>query len=211
MKRILLFALIVALPGLKAAFSQEVFRLNINQPPPLIVTVSGSIDATVGETINLDTLFVVEGDVYYSREWKFWDGSLLESVDDPVITLTENGVLYLTVIDENSCTAVDSVSVNLATGIGPVFTDRDPGQPVRVFPNPNTGSFDIIISDCLPGYSIEIINPLGIRLLNMLLDCNNNEYSSTIMIPSGKPGIYFLLIRHNREIVYSQRVVILIH
>ena len=53
LKRILLFALIVALPGLKAAYSQEVFRLGINQPPPLIVTVSESIDATAGETINL--------------------------------------------------------------------------------------------------------------------------------------------------------------
>ncbi|MBE0674148.1 MAG: T9SS type A sorting domain-containing protein [Bacteroidales bacterium] len=210
MKIILLFSLILALSGLRTSYSQEVFKLNINQPPPLIVNAYGSMDATVGERINLDTLFVVEGDVYYSREWKFWDGLLLESVNDPVFTLTCNGVFYLTVVDANSCTAFDSVSVTIATGIMPVFYDRDPGT-VDVFPNPNTGSFDFVISDCQPGYSIEIINSLGIIVLNMPLDCNNDEYSSTITMLSGKPGIFLLLIKHNGEIVYRQKVVVLNH
>ncbi len=209
MKKLIIFTLTIALFSLKAAFNQEVFKLTIIQPPPLTITISGAIDATEGEVVNLDTLFHVEGDISYVREWKFNDGVQLQTIDNPILTLTNNGVFYLTVIDENGCTVFDSIALNVATNIENMHSDQNNLQSIHIYPNPNSGTFDILISDCLPGCSVQIINSLGVQLLNRNLDCNNSEYLGTIILPTREPGMYFLLVKKDKKIIYKQKVIIL--
>jgi hypothetical protein len=209
MKKLIIFILALVFLSSKTAFNQEAFKLSLKQLPPLTITISEAINATVGEVVNLDTWFQVEGGISYNRVWKFRHGSLLLTIDNPIFTITSDGVFYLTVINGNGCTVLDSIILNIVTDVGDIYPDKDNPQTIHVYPNPNTGTFDITISDCQPGSSVEIINSLGVQLLNKTLDCNNNEYSGMIMIPDSKSGTYYLLIKQNNKIIYRKKVIIL--
>jgi hypothetical protein len=91
-KKYIIFLLTLTLLSSKTAFTQEAFRLNIKQLPPLTISVTDSINASVGQAVNLDSMFHVSGDISYSREWKFWDGVQLQTVANPVFTVTKKGV-----------------------------------------------------------------------------------------------------------------------
>ena len=208
MKKLLPFALALTLFSVKTAFNQQVYRLHISQPPPIHITTVETINAPVGTLVNLDTLFHVQGNITYNWEWKFWDGAQLEIIDNPIRTLSKNGVFYLTVVDKYGCTTIDSVTFDVATGIG---NDHfNPNQPsIKVYPNPNTGTFDIKISECLPGFTLQLINSIGVPILYSPLDCNRNEISEMITIPGGKPGIYYLMVKKDNTIIYRQKVILL--
>jgi len=204
-RKFIIFLLALVFLSSKTAYTQEAFKLSIKQLPPLTITLSNDINATVGQVVNLDTLFHVSANIPYTREWKFWDGVQLQTVANPVFTVTKKGVFYLTVINENGCTAHDSIAFDVVTGI---HSEQENQQSIRVYPNPNTGEFDILISDCQPGFSIQIINSLGVQLLNRVLDCNNSEYSGTIIMPNREAGTYFLLVKKDNKIIYRKKVII---
>jgi len=208
-KKLIFFFITLTFVSSKPAFSQEAFKVGLNQLPPLIITISEEINAAIGKVVNLDTCFHVEGDLSYYRMWMFWDGVNYSAIDDPILTLPSTGVFYLTVIDENWCTTIDTITLSVITHQEDIYIDKENNQSIRVYPNPNTGSFDILISDCQQGYSIHIFSSLGVQLLNRSLDCNNNEYSGKIIMPTREPGLYFLLVKQGNKNVYSQKVIIL--
>lgn len=209
MKKLILGTLIISLFGLKPASGQQAFRLNLKQLPPLVITIFEEINATVGEVVNLDTWFNVEGDIPYNRQWKFREGLQLITINNPLYTITGDGVFYLIVTNENGCTVLDSVALNIITGIEEINLDHDKSQSIRVYPNPNSGTFNINISDCTQGYSVEIINSVGVRILYKILGCNNNEYYGTVGIPEGESGTYYLLVKKDNIIIYRQKVILL--
>jgi len=209
MKKLVILLAALAYLSLVPVFCQQVYKLGLNQPPPLAITLLDSINEKAGEVVNLDTWFHVDGDISYNRGWKFRYGSQVLTITNPIYTITSEGVFYLTVISANGCTILDSIALNIVTSIEDNYPDKDSRQSIRVYPNPNTGTFDIIISDCQAGSSVEIINSLGVQFLNMPLECNNNEYSGKIMMPEGESGIYYVLVKKDSKIIYRQKVIII--
>jgi hypothetical protein len=207
-KKLIIFILALTFLSSRTAFNQEAFKLTLKQLPPLTITISEAINTTAGEVVNLDTLFHVVGGVSFYRVWKFRHGLLLQTVDNPVFKVTSDGVFYLTVINGSGCSVLDSIALNIVTGIKDIPPDMDNRQSIHVYPNPNTGTFDITISDCKPGSSVEIINSLGVKLLNKTLDCNYNEYSGRIVMPAGESGTYYLIVKTGNKIIYRQKVII---
>lgn len=210
MIKLITFFVIIALVGLKTAFNQEVFKLTIVQPSPLTITLTDSIVFDAGEKINLDTMIHVKGDISFASEWEFDDGLQLYTIENPLLTMEVNhtGTYYLKVVDENNCTAIDSIFIRVKSGTGEILSESDYLRSVRVYPNPNTGSFDILIPECLPDYTIQVINAIGLQILNKALDCNGNEYREIITLPAENPGIYFLLVKKGSQIVYRQKIIL---
>lgn len=204
-----MLVLAINLFGLEIALSQEVFELKIVQPPRLSLTVSDTINASKGEVVDLDTLFHVEGDISYVREWNFNNGVQTQTIENPIYTIAENGVFYLTVIDENECTYLDSIALYIATGLNEFLTNKDNLHNIQVYPNPNSGTFDILISDCLPGFYVRVFNSLGIQFLDKYLDCNIGDHAEKIVLPNPESGIYFILVEKDSQIIYKQKVIIL--
>ena len=209
MNRIAILTFAIALISINEAYNQQAYKLTINQLPPLIVTVPEEINAKVGALVNLDTLYVVEGDVPHDRVWKFWDGLVLESIDNPVYEISSNGVLYLTVLNGDGCTDIDSIQVNIVTADDYIRSDPDFKKSIRIIPNPNTGEFNVILNDCQPGYYLQLINSLGIEVYSMILECTGNEYQGMIRLHAFESGIYFLMVKHDDIIIHSEKVSIL--
>lgn len=207
MRNLLIFFLIIALFCFKTAYGQQVFKLNIEQPLPFTYNICKVVSANEGEVINLDTLLHVEGDISYFYEWSFYDSVQTHAIDNSLLTLTTNGVLYLTIIDENGCTTIDSVVISVITDIGDIPLDSY-AQNIQVYPNPNSGTFEILVPKCLPGSSVQVINSLGVLLLNKNLECNNREYLGTIIIPDNESGIYFLLVKKDNKTIYRHKVIV---
>jgi hypothetical protein len=210
MKKLLLFASLISIYSLRPAFNQQAYKLTVKQPKPLTIIITETVKAAVGEVVNLDSLFVVSGSISYYRIWQFWNGSHLQDIYDPLFTVPGNGAFYLTVTSyEDGCSATDTIALNIVTGIKDIPPDNSNRQSIHVYPNPNKGTFDIIIQDCRSGFSIEMVNSLGVRFLYKILDCNNNKYSGTITIPSGESGTYYFLVKDYNIIIYRQKVIII--
>jgi len=209
MKKAIIFAALITVFTIKPAFNQYAYKVNVKQPSPLIITSPVAINATAGEVIILNNLFDISGSSVYYQTWQFWDGTLLQEIYDTVFTIPGGGKFYLTITNEYGCTALDTIQVNILTGIKEIYHERNGTQKIRIYPNPNAGTFDIIIPDCQPGLSIEIINSLGTLVYLKRLDCNDNEYRATIDLPVVDSGTYLLLVREDEIITFKHKIIII--
>lgn len=77
---------------------------------------------------------------------------------------------------------------------------------IKVFPNPNSGTFEIIIQNANPkDYSISILNNLSIALV---VNQNLLESSSSFDLQKHSKGIYYLFITDNKtKKIYSNKIV----
>jgi hypothetical protein len=209
MKKIILLVLTLTLLSLKPALNQQVYKLTVKQPPPLSIIIPEEVNIAVAEVVNLDNWLSVEGDASFVREWKFNNGTTIQTIDNPLYTISVGGLFYITVTNEFGCTILDSIVLDIVTGLEEIRPDPNNRQQIHVYPNPNTGEFDVVISDCQPGYYLELVNSAGVQILSRMLDCNNNDYLGTIRVPSVNPGVYYLLIKHAGQLIYRQKVIIL--
>jgi hypothetical protein len=202
MKKLILFAFTIFFLSLKPVFSQQSYELGIQMPNIILIDLYPDdtiylTDDEIGEEINLDEFFTVYSQgISYTRQWKFRSGSTIQTLDDPWFTLTNDGVLYLTIINEYGCSYYDSIFLSIeTTGIEDIKYNRGNTQSINIYPNPNSGTFDVIISECQPGFTIEMINLAGVQLINQILECSNNEYSGKIIMPSIRSGTYYILVK----------------
>lgn len=208
MKRIILFSLVILFftPGL--VFPQELFTLTIDQPPVLILSISENIYTEQGVVIDLDTLYSVEGEISYVSEWKFFNGIETQVLDNPIVNITVEGIIYLSLIDENECTTMDSVAISFGNPTGEIPKQIDNLYRLEVYPNPNTGEFELVIPDCRPFYSIQVYNSLGIRIYSVHPDCQKGEHRELIVLPADMTGMYLLVVKRNRNIIYKQKIIV---
>jgi hypothetical protein len=188
--------------------SQEAFKVNVHQPAPFTIQLTREVDAMSGAIVDLDGLFEVEGNTDYYRVWTFWDGMSSQAIDDPLYTVTGDGFFCIYVVNENQCSVLDTVILNLITGIDGIY-EKNRSQYIDIYPNPNSGTFNLKINNCEPGYSIEVINTLGVHLLSKSLDCKTDQLMGPVSFTLSKPGIYYLIIRDQGKIVISKKVIIL--
>jgi hypothetical protein len=98
----------------------------------------------------------------------------------------------------NDATAINEIKANPDS-----YRDDD----VRVFPNPNNGTFTLSLSNISEKCNIEIYNILGEKVGDYLLDVNSEKMSITVNGLS--EGIYLYNITVNNAIVKRDKMVII--
>lgn len=94
--------------------------------------------------------------------WDFGDGSMITNEEEPTHAYTEPGFYAITqtAVNYNCTTSVSQTIVVLKFGVGveELFSDEN----ISIYPNPNNGSFNVIISLPEPqSLSLEINNMVG--------------------------------------------------
>ncbi len=194
-------------PGL--ILSQEVFTLSLNQPPSLNLSISDTIFSTQGTLIDLDTVYVVDGGIAYTREWSFNNGSETVPLLNSLVTASVEGVYYLSLIDEFQCTTLDSVALSFDLSTGVISAEPNIDLQIQLYPNPNAGVFELVITNGLPTCHLEVVNASGIPIYSSIIYCNKFTHREVVSLTPIKPGLYFVLIKHNKSIIYRHKIIIL--
>ncbi len=114
--------------------SQEtIIKVPFSQPKKLVVDAGENQVLPAGQSLTLGTDIKVSGG---SPEYLYsWKDSRDNEYSTPVITVSETGNYYLTVTDDNHCTAVDSVYISLLTSL----SEDQTTVGYSLFPNPSSG------------------------------------------------------------------------
>lgn len=115
---------------------------------------------------------------------------------DSTTSISSSGWYSLTVTDSNGCTAIDSLFVELTTGIR--LTERD--LEVKVYPNPSRDYVNVFIGNAEVPESIEMRTHGG-RVIQQL------KNTSSIDINGVAAGVYLLRIQHEGSSFYEQIIV----
>lgn len=91
-------------------------------------------------------------------------------------------------------------------GEGPVNVPQTPTAPVlAVYPNPNTGSFQIDLADIADDYQLEVINPLGQKLLAQTITPQTDNI--TVNLGETAQGVYIVRL-YNGHNTISKKVIV---
>jgi hypothetical protein len=137
----------------------------------------------------------------------YWDFAGLgnSSLDNPTFLFASNGKFQVCMTAFNECgsnTFCDSVTVN-NVGIVEVYdVDR-----LKVFPNPNTGKFEITFNDDLATLTLRLMDARGRMIQVDKLESSNGEFRHSYDISRMAKGVYLVQATTARGIV-TQRVVV---
>ncbi|RLD59748.1 MAG: hypothetical protein DRJ05_05955, partial [Bacteroidetes bacterium] len=99
---------------------------------------------------------------------------------------------------------IDNVKVRSTEAVGETF-DRD--DKLRIFPNPNTGTFSIMLIGISGNASYEIFNLTGQVISNGYLENNSGTGNATISISDEHKGVYFVKVSYN-GIIESRKLIV---
>jgi hypothetical protein len=144
-------------------------EVDIQQRPKPVVDLAGTQQFIDGQLVlnagNPDAFFL-------------WNTGETTQTIEP----QEPGVYSVVVTNQWGCATTDQLNVTVT----PVYELED--FPVKVFPNPNTGSFTVQA----PGvFNIEIFDTSGRRIFSS----SNQEFSTSIDITSFNTGVYILRLQ----------------
>ncbi len=137
--------------------------------------------------------------------WNFDDGSTSNTVSpvhrySDAITQTFNVCLELTAKTGCKSETCKDVSVDL---VGVESVDKN--NAVAIYPNPNTGSFNIYLNSNNTNVSIEMLDANG-RLIKTI-DTSNTSTNYFVNVEGISEGVYFVVVK-NDTIQTTKRVVI---
>ena len=159
---------------------------------PSMIALNGvTSDEISGNDGSID-LTVTGGTMPYSFSWT--NGA--PAVEDP--TGLAGGLYDVTVTDANGCIMTGTYIVNSQVGINELSELQ-----FALFPNPNTGTFEIVVDPSVGTSNVEILNSLGQVIYTKEIVSSNH----TVELPSVEAGIYFVRL-YNSDASNVARVLI---
>ena len=210
-KRILRLALILPALCVLSTFTkaQVNIELNINQPPPLVVSVGAGQTICAGGNASIGGT-ATGGKEPYAFSWSPSTGLSNANVADPVASPSTTTTYTLTVTDANNCKSMDNVMITVdpCTGINNASGTARVGN-FSIVPNPNRGSFSVVWSS-IPVNDLvvlEIYNFQGKRLYSGSFRNRNIPLIIPIDIDGMNKGIYLVKILHENA-TYTKKLMI---
>jgi len=181
-------------------------KLSVKRPVQIKLNTKDNLEAEKNESIDLDTTFSVIGNIQYTHSWKVKtdNGYIGISKDAKIISDT---TFYLLVTTIQGCAYSDSVKITVKNTTDIPDTDID--DQIRIYPNPNTGDFRIMIDGGSGRYSYEIIDVTGTKTADGIIDCTTEQCIFDVSLGDAKPGTYILAIEKNGIFLGQKRFIIL--
>ncbi len=171
--------------------------ISVSSPQELNATgaiISSSANFSDGEI----DLTVSGGTLPYSYSWT-GPNNLTSAQED--LTGLEEGQYEVTITDNNGCTHSTSFQL-LISSVGSIDTPVN----CQIFPNPNQGSFNIVIDSREPQiFSLELKNLIGQVVYDEQIFVNNN-LTKNISLQLNS-GVYHLILNH-KGIKITEKIVI---
>ena len=147
---------------------------------------------------------VIGGTSPYSFTWTLPDGTVENTPSASLIAREVQGIYKLDVVDDRGCTGSGTFTVGRRVGFGENIANLG---NISVFPNPNTGSFNLNFSNVGNlSYEVSVKNLIGQTIVTETLDVNGSLDKTYDLNNEGK-GVYFITISNgiNED---TQRVVV---
>ena len=162
----------------------------ITDPNPVLVATTFINVSSPLACDGTATAIATDGTPPYVYQW-----------DDPDLQTTSTatglcvGTYFVTVTDANNCSSIGSIFVDsLAMGIEIYSSILE----VQVFPNPNRGMFDIIVTG-IDEFDVEIRNLMG-QVIYRKTNAEKDGLQQRINLENSASGIYFLTIRSGKGV-----------
>ena len=177
--------------------SQEtVIKIPFSQPKKLIVDAGDNQVINSGQSITLGTdVSITGGSPDYQYLWKDEED---HEYSTPTISVTEEGSYFLTVTDENHCSAIDSVYISRYTAID----NNEAVSGFLIFPNPSSGVVNITVKNAENPVILEIVSEEGKVVYEQKLEISSQDFTGMIDLTGLDTGIYYIrLIRTGGSLV----------
>jgi hypothetical protein len=163
------------------------YMVTVNPIPPApVITATG------------DTL---HSNAPAGNQWYF-EGTLLVGATSQTYVATQTGH-YWDVVDLNGCSSDPSNhEYVIITGIAP-----HPATLINLYPVPNSGRFNILITATEESFSFKVYNNLGIMIYDQEKVEVNGSVTKVVDIRPVPGGLYTVIITGDRETIVKQIVI----
>jgi hypothetical protein len=181
---LLVLTFIVIVSYLKS--QETIIKVPFSQPKKLILDAGKNQELPAGQSLMLGTDVKISGG---SPEYLYsWKDSRDNEYSTPVITVSETGSYYLTVTDENHCTAVDSVYVSQPTSI----SEDQTTSGYSLFPNPSAGLVYFTLKNPGNRFKIEVVSRDGRIVFQQKFEASGPDVAGVIDLTDFDKGVYFV-------------------
>ncbi|HLP52814.1 MAG TPA: T9SS type A sorting domain-containing protein [Chitinophagales bacterium] len=173
--------------------------ITVNSSGAYSVTVTGTGNCTAVSAPEIVTAFPLPAVPVITREndtlistpsagyqWYF-NNTILDGSTDPKLTITQNGPYYVEVSDTNGCTNRSATYNAISVSVKDVAVMGG----VKLYPNPNSGSFVIEFSDAAER-EVEIMDVIGQVVYSNRLSAKLNSINADL-----SAGIYLIRLNQN--------------
>lgn len=176
------------------AQAQVYVSANVTQPS-LLVADAGNDPAAIcpGDTVEIGgTPSANGGGGSYNYAWAPSGNLTSGSTANPMAFPSTTTSYVLTVTDDNNCTALDTIVVEVTVCVG--IEDPNAGYAVSVFPNPATTEFKIKVEGLQNASeaSLAIYDLAGKNIYSRKLGTLNGDYETAISTAPFSKGSYLV-------------------
>lgn len=152
----------------------------VASPSPLSLSIGHSNESCAGCNDGTANAFITGGTQPYTGSWAH--GPSAQS-----LTGLAPGTYTYSVTDSNGCTSTDSITVTVFVGIEEELTDE-----VKLYPNPNSGVFNLEVNfDAIRDFRVAIFDLQGRRVYNRTIS-GASTWQDRIDLGQLPDGLYYL-------------------
>lgn len=193
----------VILLGFSPLKAQTILQFTINQSPELLANAGSDKAISKGSNTILGGAPTASGgSVVYTYLWTPAEGLSNTTIANPIASPLQTTTYTLTLNDGKKCTKTSSTVITVnSLGIQDVEAEKN----LRIFPNPNNGSFLITSEKSLSDGNvlIEVFNINGMLIYSENISENWNKWNKAIILPHKSSGIYLLKLSGSKLNIFK--------